>query len=832
MNPPAACRFTSSLRIALACAFTGLGTARAESTVSVPTEPGSGVTIKLTSPVAAVPHFGFMPVRVSIENLTTVDGAWRFRFDAGHSHLFPGVASSSFHLEVPSARTREAWFFVPLAEPGISVDAAALGAAATPGGGPLAVALPSLPGVYPDPKLPGVTHDVSNFISPGAAGLTRTYIIAQTGPSSALPPIAPASLPPHAKSTLTPPDPVANVTRTTVIPVAVNSRSAPRTTAKFSPAQLAGVSARDALTKAGFSSRGIRTSSSVQIRPTSTPSVLEVAVTMRQTGPAAALPLPPVGSLPSGFTGVSVVPETADGSTVTREFVYIENVSTALMSGAAAPAAAPRRTRRTTAGLGPGMLAVEVIGPGVTRSASRATFPNTTINPGMAPMAAMPAFEREIRGKFAQLGAPNAPNVASVEPAQLPADWRVWSSFNSVLLGADDFAALDSARRAALRGWVAMGGLLFLSPEVKGEPATLRFGAGRIETLGEPMGSFDATDLFSHLQIGVTAPAIPDREQSSFVAGTPMADLVAFEAADTLWVSLLLVGFAVLIGPVNLYVFAPAKKRHRLFVTMPLISLAGAAAIGLAILVQDGLGGEGVRHALVVLVPGENQAVVMQEQAARSGFLVSREFPLDDSVLHAVLPNDPSELRMRGASRVFERAEGRANGDWFRNRTRHAHLLRTIVPTRARVEWVGNGPDGAPQVESTIATELRDFRMRDGAGRIWISDTLPTGRRVTLRATDEAAAAARVDVATAGNGTPNFSGIVSGVSALTEPWQWAAYGGATELAPIATLRSIRWRDDPVLYAGIAEHRGIASAAGEAVEGEDRRSPNPSRLSRP
>jgi hypothetical protein len=284
---------------------------------------------------------------------------------------------------------------------------------------------------------------------------------------------------------------------------------------------------------------------------------------------------------------------------------------------------------------------------------------------------------------------------------------------------------------------------------------------------------------------------------------------VKFEPSDTLWISLFLVVFAALIGPVNLFWLAPAKKRHRLFFTTPIISLVGAVAVGIAIVLQDGIGGDGVRRALVWLVPGESQAAVFQEQGSRSGLLVARDFTLEEGVLCAVLPVDGNIYTSSASSGVFTRERNQAGGGWFGNRARQAHLLRSLAPTRARLELAGTAPDGAPIVESTLTTELRDFRMRDADGKTWSAASVPTGQRVTLQSVG-AATVAPSD--TSGNGTPNFANLLKEAGTLTEPWQWVASGGATDLAPIGTLRAIRWQDEPIVYAGFVTRPGGGASA--------------------
>jgi hypothetical protein len=231
---------------------------------------------------------------------------------------------------------------------------------------------------------------------------------------------------------------------------------------------------------------------------------------------------------------------------------------------------------------------------------------------------------------------------------------------------------------------------------------------------------------------------------------------------------------------------------------------------------QDGAGGHGLRRALVVLVPGENQAAVFQEQAARSGFLTGRGFALDDAVLCAVLPTDATmpypNVLFPGA---FSRASGRADGDWFRNRSRQAHLLRQLVPTRARIELLEPAADGTPVIESTVATELKDFRLRDDRGNYWFAASVVAGRRIPLKPDARFAAATAASQSFNGNGTDNFGGLLNAVT-LRAPWQWYARGGATDLAPIATLPTIRWQDDDITYAGVAEP--AASAAKRPAQG--------------
>src|SRR4051812_44766524 len=233
----------------------------------------------------------------------------------------------------------------------------------------------------------------------------------------------------------------------------------------------------------------------------------------------------------------------------------------------------------------------------------------------------------------------------------MPADWRTWSSFSGVILSPEEYAALDAARRSALRAWVALGGQLYLSPLAKsgnGDSQSSeieKLGAGSIVTFSQPVGTLGTGEslglsaatlspsgggrggggpvvasgppggplgrgarggrvgtpstittenaaLVKDLTLFAGTPALPDRGALLLETGA-LFDAIKEEVLDNGWLAVFLVLFAMIVGPVNLFVFAPADKRHRLFVTTPIIALVAALGLGVTILMQDGTGGHG-----------------------------------------------------------------------------------------------------------------------------------------------------------------------------------------------------------------------------------------------
>lgn len=374
--------------------------------------------------------------------------------------------------------------------------------------------------------------------------------------------------------------------------------------------------------------------------------------------------------------------------------------------------------------------------------------------------------------------------ITVVDPARWPADWRVWSPFQRVVFTDSELAALDGARRGALREWVAMGGMLDIYPTPNGRE-TFHAGIHGHGLIRRMERSLEAEAAFSTkpavMQYRPNMDSLP-RLEASTISAERRVELRP--ARGTLGVAIFLTFFCLLIGPINLFVFAPANRRHRLFFTVPALSLGASALLAGFIVVKDGFGGEGARYGLVMLLPEQNQAVVTQMQVVRTGVLASAGFDLPDDVvlerLNAPNQSDYGYRRSRQQSENYERSAGRAEGDWFSSRRGQEHLLRRLTPTRARVELVGGGVgDAAPVVQSSVAAVLKNFRYCDDANRLWGAEEVPPGQRVTL------VLQRRADV----SDTP-----ASG--------HFQARGGAAEgLTPIDTLSSIRWDESQFLYAG-------------------------------
>lgn len=335
----------------------------------------------------------------------------------------------------------------------------------------------------------------------------------------------------------------------------------------------------------------------------------------------------------------------------------------------------------------------------------------------------------------------NAAFAKRFDSEHLPRDWRGYSGLDALLLDLPAWRTLSAAQRQALVSWIRLGGRLDLYAEDPIEPASLglRFTSAKAEgaihrlSFGEVrLRTWDGSELPDHtvdFYRGFTSRA-KALDQDYGMKWSLLAAIGVREFNPTL-IFLLLVGFAVLVAPVNLFYLAGPGRRHRLFVTTPIISVATCALIVVFILFFDGIGGKGLRSVYAELQGGSGEArlYVVQEQVSRTGVMVGTGFANDR--LYELSPvNLPASafnpLTSDGRrSATYDINGGRFEGGLFPSRSEQGFAIRSVEPSRARIELAAGGGEGeAPALVSNLPSTLTAFHYLDPSGRAW---TLPEG---------------------------------------------------------------------------------------------------------
>jgi hypothetical protein len=356
------------------------------------------------------------------------------------------------------------------------------------------------------------------------------------------------------------------------------------------------------------------------------------------------------------------------------------------------------------------------------------------------------------------------------DTTQLPADWRGLSGLDVLCLTVEEMAALTPAAATALVQWVKLGGTAYLYRKA-GAALPESFGVKLVEPAGQVLEQtvvgagvvtilpWDGTELDGADSIMVTEKSIPQRRQESTKAirnnTGPLYTALGKKDFAAGQVGLLLLIFGIIVGPVNLFVFARQGRRHRLFYTTPIISAAAALLLLLVIYFQDGTGGEGHRSSIVYLDARDHTAYIHQQQMSRTGVLFGSSFSTESPMLvtQAVMPptrwtrfkgqpeyEDSYGYRYNrreegGEAQSFTVEDKTYAGDWFQSRAEQAQVIDAVQPTRGRIELkAGSNP---PVLISSMPAALDALYYLDESGKAWKTPgKVPTGAEVTLENVD------------------------------------------------------------------------------------------------
>ena len=416
--------------------------------------------------------------------------------------------------------------------------------------------------------------------------------------------------------------------------------------------------------------------------------------------------------------------------------------------------------------------------------------------------------------------------AGSFLPADLPADWRGYMGLDGLALTDEEWNALPPGVRTAIRHWMLLGGVLDLyhsgaAPvgilqELKAGPVTggdlggMPVGAGKVRVFAWDRVVLDVRALERFVkEAGVASRAAAARE--AMLPGPPgkgavstLREALGVRSFAAWQVGVILLLFGILVGPVNLFYLAGPGRRHRLFVTTPLIALGASLVLIAVIFLQDGAGGKGQRAALLELFPDENLSTVRQYQISRTGVLFGGGFVMDElaALTPLLLENSRwTRLKSGGSSdsegQRFNQPEPQAYaGDWFQSRSEQAQLVETIRPGRGRLELKPG--TGDPVLVSSLAGSLESVFYQDPSGQWWMAAApLATGGSLTLQKTDEAAFAAW----SAEQLAPFPLGVAAPLRSGRHAGRFYAVSRDPAIGFAGTLQSIDWANEHAFLHG-------------------------------
>jgi len=360
---------------------------------------------------------------------------------------------------------------------------------------------------------------------------------------------------------------------------------------------------------------------------------------------------------------------------------------------------------------------------------------------------------------YSSYGSYDVAFASSIDPTQMPSDWQAYVAYDALVCTDRDWTAMGKGVQNAILEWNRLGGRLvifrlnnasnFKTLDISSEPTT----AGQTEI----QRSFGSVSLLYISKI--TDSNIPDRIRKEVTvpnANKPRQQSILTDFDNGKWsikkalgklsfnptfLILILIAFGILVGPVNLFVFAKSGQRHKLFITTPIIAVGASLILILIIIFQDGFGGHGNRIQLIEVRAdnGENKAYVKQEQIARTGVVLGSSFETSSPAYITPVPLPATRYSRvtqanQGGNANYFASHGKnglsVSGDWFQSRSEHGHYLESVISTRGRISLKSNSP--TPVLNSSFDYEIDYILYRDSDGKYWRTNALKSGNSDTL----------------------------------------------------------------------------------------------------
>ena len=399
--------------------------------------------------------------------------------------------------------------------------------------------------------------------------------------------------------------------------------------------------------------------------------------------------------------------------------------------------------------------------------------------------------------------------AASFVPKTLPSDWRAYSGLDEILISSAGWNEVPAPARAAIASWIHTGGTLiyYATDDIIPDPTSLDLPATPI--LGK-ITYLKWEGIGSDLPIDTLIKEAETRQSGSGFAGKDLVNVFRNDDASTRvgvgtrtfnssLVIIILLAFAILVGPVNLFKLAGPGRRHRLFITTPIIAVATSLILLVVIFIQDGLGGKGHRVAHLAIAGDARTSVIKQIQYSRTGVLLGSRFEVGENTVLLPAPvGDATKWNAytRDSNRPglsFSQSGDTQSGDWFRSRAEQAHVLTAVRPTRARLERKASREDGSPAITSGIEIHLKSIYICDENGKFWKSEgDVSPGSTPTFESSIKDPFVTFFEDAGA-DPPKDLRGTFVALADTSSPAAKAVF--------VETLGSVRWKDDILLITG-------------------------------
>jgi hypothetical protein len=332
-------------------------------------------------------------------------------------------------------------------------------------------------------------------------------------------------------------------------------------------------------------------------------------------------------------------------------------------------------------------------------------------------------------------------------------NWLGYTRYDGIVITARELEDAPEVRPALWRYAEAGGSLLIVGPGA--DPRSLlpkswienslarglggshyEAGFGRCSVRLDDMAKWEE-DVKDHLRLSWKGSSGPFQHTSGVTEANQLFPVLTDTGIPVRGLFVLMVGFAIAIGPVNLWLLDRKKKRILLLVTVPLISLLTCAAVFGTMLVVEGWQGRERIEAITLLDQGSRRATTLgwtgfyTPVTPADGLHFSRDTEL--TAFNAV------EQRHRGDARTLSYTMDWTDGQdlprgWITARIPAFFAFRKSEANRRERITVDRTPSGL-EVTNALGVPIRRLILADAEGKLHEATDIGEGQKVPLRPT-------------------------------------------------------------------------------------------------
>ena len=352
----------------------------------------------------------------------------------------------------------------------------------------------------------------------------------------------------------------------------------------------------------------------------------------------------------------------------------------------------------------------------------------------------------------------NKVNKSAFVRSELPvtgwsANWLAFSRWDAIVLTGEDMSRLPGSVRSALTGYLACGGCLVVLGECSA-PAGWRGGSadqpgqetyfagfGKFVVIADAVFADWPEGLWRYLEDGWLESFAPWRDVKDVQEANKIFPVVENLSVPARGLFLLMLLFAIVIGPLNLLLFSRKGRRMRLLWTVPAVSILACVGVFLYAILAEGTGGHARSSALTVLNQRNHHAATIGWCGFYSPLTPSGGLNYDYNTELTPQVTMDNWRSNKGTARSVDWTDGQnlATG-WVSARVPALFKVRNSQTSRRRLTVSRSVSSDGLVIVNGLGCSIKKLWLADEQGMIYSGSEIAAGAEVSLASSGDRAA--------------------------------------------------------------------------------------------